>query len=569
MTLVQTTTTTREQRMLIPVPQVESRTTIPAQNMRIPGPTPVPPAVLAELARPVINHRGPKFAAILRRVTARLQYVFQTTSPVLTFPASGTGGQECAIVNLFSPGEHVVAITIGHFGNRFTQIAERFGLQVSRIAFPWGEAADPAIVETRLHELAPYRGVLLTHNETSTGVTNDLQALAALIRQHNPDALIVVDAVSSLSCIPLEMDAWEIDVAFTASQKGLMCPPGLMMLAAGPRAWDANAQASLPRFYFDWARARRSLERGQHPVTPPVSLFYALDLALEMMLAEGLEAIFVRHQRMGDYVRRHVRMIGLHLLADSTHASNTVTAMRVPEGIDAKVLLNTLRERDQVVLAGGQEQLSGKILRIGHMGCCEVRDLFTAPPLPPGAPQGVWFPCEYTQDWRNNSMLALQTREENIPRILITEPIAQEGIDLLRYELPEAHIDVRLDLSPEHLRELIGSYTALIIRSQTSVTSELLAKATRLEVVGRAGSGLDNIDLDAAVRHGVLVVNAPRGSAIAVAEHTLALMLTLCIASPKSDSMLFEKHPLCVSVSHFQPAHSCTAFPRQQDRKQL
>jgi aspartate aminotransferase-like enzyme len=378
MTLIHYATTKHERGMLIPLPQVEPRTTIPLQNLRIPGPTPVPPAVLAELARPVINHRGPEFATILRRVTVRLQYVFQTTAPVLTFPASGTGGQECALVNLFSPGEHIVAITIGHFGNRFAQIAERYGLQVTRIAFPWGEAADPVIVETRLQELAPYRGVLLTHNETSTGVTNDLQTLAALIRRHNPDALIVVDAVSSLGCIPLEMDAWDIDVAFTASQKGLLCPPGLMMLAAGPRAWEANAQARLPRFYFDWARARASLERGQHPVTPPVSLFYALDLALEMMLAEGLEAIFTRHQRMGDYVRKHVRAIGLHLLADPAYASNTVTAVRVPEGIDANVLLNTLRERDQLVLAGGQEHLSSKIFRIGHMGSCEVRDLFIA-----------------------------------------------------------------------------------------------------------------------------------------------------------------------------------------------
>src|SRR6266480_25225 len=172
MTLVQTTTPTYEQSMHIPVPLVEPRTAIPLQNLRIPGPTPVPPAVLAELARPMMNHRGPEFATILRRVTARLQYVFQTTSPVLTFPASRTGGQECALVNLFSPGEHVVAITNGHFGNRFSQIAERFGLQVSRIAFPWGEAVDPGLVKARLRELAPYRGVLLTHNETSTGVTH-------------------------------------------------------------------------------------------------------------------------------------------------------------------------------------------------------------------------------------------------------------------------------------------------------------------------------------------------------------------------------------------------------------
>ena len=377
MTLTQTTITA-EQGMHVPIPQVEPRHTFPIQNLRIPGPTQVPPAVLAELARPLIDHRGPEFAAILKRVTSRLQYVFQTTSPVLTFPASGTGGQECAIVNLFSPGEHVVAISIGHFGNRFACIAEAFGLQISRIAFPWGEAADPGVVESCLEELAPYRGVLLTHNETSTGVTNDIQKLSVVIRQHNPDALIVVDAVSSLGCIPLEMDAWDLDVVFTASQKGLMCPPGLMMLAAGPRAWDANAHARLPCSYFDWASTRRALEHGQHPVTPPVSLFYALDLALEMMLAEGLEAIFARHQHLGEYVGRHVRAIGLHLLADPAHASNTVTAVHVPEGIDARLLLRMLRERDQVVLAGGQEHLSGKIMRIAHMGCCQVRDLFTA-----------------------------------------------------------------------------------------------------------------------------------------------------------------------------------------------
>ena len=226
MKLNQTIATSSEQHLPIPVPQVESRTTIPRQNLRIPGPTPVPSKVLAELARPMINHRGPEFASILRRVTERLQYVFQTTSRVLTFPASGTGGQECAIVNLFSPGEHVVAITIGHFGNRFAHIAEQFGLQVSRIDFPWGVAADPALVEERLHGLAPYRGVLLTHNETSTGVTNDIGTLAAVIRRHNPDALIVLDAVSSLGCIPLNMDDWGIDVVFTASQKGLCVHQG-------------------------------------------------------------------------------------------------------------------------------------------------------------------------------------------------------------------------------------------------------------------------------------------------------------------------------------------------------
>jgi aspartate aminotransferase-like enzyme len=373
------TTTTQEQHLLIPVPEVEPRTAIPVQNLRIPGQTPVPPSVLAELGRPIINHRGPEFTAIPRRVTARLQYLFQTTSPVLTFPASGTGGQECALVNLFSPGEHVVAITIGHFGNRFADIAEQYGLRVSRIAFPWGDAADPALVESRLEELAPYRGVLLTHNETSTGVVNDIRALAAVIRQRNPDALLVVDAVSSIGCIPLEMDAWDLDVVFTASQKGLIYVPTRTDDGRCRTTCRARERTGMPaRWHFDWSRTRLSLERGQHPVTPPVSLFYALDLALEMLLAEGLDKVFARHQRLGEYVRRHVRAIGLHLLSDPAYASNTVTAVRVPESIDARLLLNTLRERDQVVLAGGQEHLSGKILRIAHMGCCEARDLFTA-----------------------------------------------------------------------------------------------------------------------------------------------------------------------------------------------
>src|SRR5574340_133617 len=194
-------TMTTHERHTISIPEVEPRKPIPVQNLRIPGPTPVPFEILNEMTNPLINHRGPEFAAILKRVTARLQYFFQTTSPVLTFSASGTGGQEAAVANLFSPGEHVAAITIGSFGNRLATIAERFGLNVTRIEFPWGAAADPDVIETRLKALAPYKAVLLTHNETSTGVMNDLETLAALFRRLNPDTLIVVDAVSSLGCV--------------------------------------------------------------------------------------------------------------------------------------------------------------------------------------------------------------------------------------------------------------------------------------------------------------------------------------------------------------------------------
>jgi aspartate aminotransferase-like enzyme len=369
---------TTQEKKSIPVPQVEPRAPIPNQNLRVPGPTVVPMEVLEAQAQPMINHRGPDFAAIVRRVSTRLQYFFQTESPVLTYPATGTGGQECAVVNLFSPGDHVVAITIGAFGNRLAKIATTYGLNVTRIEFPWGQAADPNVVAERLKELPAYKGVLMTHNETSTGVTNDVKTLAAIIRQHNPDALIVVDAVSSLSCVPLEMDLWDVDSVFTGSQKGWMTPPGIMMIAGSPRAWEANKTAKIPRFYFDWANTRKKLELWQHPITSPVSLFYALDVALEMMLAEGREAIFERHQRTGNYVRQRARAMGLQLLADHEHASNTVTAILTPEGVNTKALLKKLREEDNVVLAGGQEHLDGKIFRVGHLGFFTEADIAEA-----------------------------------------------------------------------------------------------------------------------------------------------------------------------------------------------
>jgi aspartate aminotransferase-like enzyme len=370
---------TTQTKKAIPVPQVEPRAPIPEQNLRVPGPTPLPPAVIAAQAAPIINHRGPEFSAIMKRVTPRLQYFFQTASPVLTYPAAGTGGQECALVNVFSPGDHVVVIIIGNFGERLAKIAQVYGLQVTRIDFPWGQAADPAVVAARLKELPAYKGVLITHNETSTGVTNDIQELAAVVRRHNPDALVVVDAVSSLSCVPLEMDQWDLDVVFTGSQKGWMCPPGIMMIAASERAWEANKTAKLPRFYFDWGLTLKQLQtKWQHPTTPAVSVFYALDEALELMLAEGREAIFARHARAGEYVRGRAKAMGLQLLADHKNASNTVTAIMTPEGIDTKLFLKKLHDEDHVVLQGGQGPLEGKIFRVGHLGYFTEEDLVQA-----------------------------------------------------------------------------------------------------------------------------------------------------------------------------------------------
>ncbi len=345
------------------------------QNLRIPGPTPIPPEVAAALSRPMINHRGPEFAAILGRVTEQLQFFFQTSQPVLGFPASGSGAMEAAIVNSFSPGDAVLAVTIGAFGNRLAKIAETFGLRVTRLEVPWGQAADPDEVGRKLGELPDARGVLVTHNETSTGVTNDLQAIAQAIRARRDDVLIVVDAVSSLGCVDLRMDAWDLDVVFTGSQKGWMVPPGLAMVGVSQRAWAATERAALPRFYWDFRAARKSLEKGQTPYTPPVSLYFALDVSLPMMREEGREAIFARHQRLGDLTRRRAAELGLQLFAEPAHASNTVTAIRVPEGIDGKALTKGLREREAVVVGGGQEHLEGKIFRIGHLGYVHEPDI--------------------------------------------------------------------------------------------------------------------------------------------------------------------------------------------------
>jgi aspartate aminotransferase-like enzyme len=344
-------------------------------NLRIPGPTPVPPAILQAMARPMIDHRGPEFAAIITRVTDQLKYFFQTSADILCFPASGSGAMEATVVNLFSPGDAVAAITIGAFGNRFAKIAETFGANVTRIDFPWGQAADVPTVLERLAAIADLRGVIMTHNETSTGITNDVKVLAEAIRARYPDVLLAVDAVSSLGCVDLRMDEWDLDVVFTGSQKGWMVPPGLAMIGVSARAWKAAGQSRMPRMYWDFAWAKRSLEKGQTPYTPPVSIFFGLDVALKMMRAEGREAIFARHQAVGNLTRERARALGLELLADPAFASNTVTAIKIPAGIEVKALRKALREQERVVIAGGQEHLEGKIVRVGHLGYVHAPDI--------------------------------------------------------------------------------------------------------------------------------------------------------------------------------------------------
>lgn len=343
-------------------------------NLRIPGPTPCPDEVLAAMSGPMMNHRGPEFAAILRRVTDGLNWVFGTSSDVLSLTTSGTGGLEAAVVNTLSPGDRVLAISVGQFGDRFASIARAYGADVIDYTVEWGEAADPAKVARRLDADPAIKAVLVTHNETSTGLTNPLEAIAREVRAR--DCLILVDAVSSISSIPCPVERWGLDSVVSGSQKGWMVPPGLAFLYMSERAWAANEKATMPRFYFDARKTRDSLAKGQNAWTPAMSIYYGLDAAFDLMRAEGLEGIFTRHQAIGEYTRKRVQSCGLRLVpVEQRFASNTVTAVWWPEGVDGKALGKRAREEFGVVIGGGQGKLDGKIFRIGHLGYVSQEDV--------------------------------------------------------------------------------------------------------------------------------------------------------------------------------------------------
>ena len=341
-------------------------------QLRIPGPTPLPPLVREAGSRDMIDHRGPEFVELIQDVTQRLKPFFQTANDVLILTGSGTGALEAAVVNMLSPGDHVLAVTIGAFGDRFAEIAEAFGAEVVRLQFPLGQAADPAKVGEALDRQGPFKAVLVTHNETSTGVTNDLEEIGRIVRA-NP-ALLIVDAISSVSSIDLKTDAWGCDLVLSGSQKGWMTPPGLAMVAVSPRAWEAYASARMPRFYWDFGKAREYARRGQTPATPAVSLLFAMQAALGLMEREGLDRILTRHARCAERARRGVISLGLELFADQRHASNTVTSVNAPAEIEVGKLLRDLRERG-VILSGGQASLAGRIFRIGHLGFVDVADI--------------------------------------------------------------------------------------------------------------------------------------------------------------------------------------------------
>jgi len=345
------------------------------QFLQLPGPTPVPPRVLRALSEPMINHRGPEFRELLEEVTAGLQWAFQTQNEVIIFPAAGTGGMEAAIVNFISPGEKVLAVSIGVFGNRFAEIAGRFGAVVEKMEFPWGEAANLDQVAERLaaDRSGEIKAVLITHNETSTGVFNPIQDLRRKMGHH--PALIIVDAVSSLGAIELKTDEWELDVVVVGAQKAFMLPPGLSMVSVSSRAWAAAQKCTNSRYYWDLGSARKYQEKGQTPYTPALPQLTGLRESLRMMKEEGLPRAHARHALMRDMTRRAMRALGLELLAADAAASASLTAVKAPEGVDANRIRRAARENYNVILAGGQQKLDGVIFRVGHLGWVQPLDI--------------------------------------------------------------------------------------------------------------------------------------------------------------------------------------------------
>jgi aspartate aminotransferase-like enzyme len=325
----------------------------------------------------MINHRGPEFAAMLSRIIEGMQPFFGTSSDIAVISTAGSGGLEAAIVNTLSPGDAVLGVSIGSFGDRFAKIAGIYGADVTRLDAEWGYAAAPDEIRERLRAMPDVKAVLLTHNETSTGVMNPIAELAAAVRAERPEALILVDSVSALGAVPFEMDAWGVDVVVTGSQKAWMAAPGLAMLAASPRAWAAMERATMPRFYLDLRSHREAAASGQTPFTPAIAVVYQVDEGLRLMQAEGAAAIFARHQACAAAARAGLVALGFELFADPAHYSRTVTAVNVPDGLDWKAFNGDLKARG-LILAGGQGKLTGRIFRLGHLGSVTVEEILGA-----------------------------------------------------------------------------------------------------------------------------------------------------------------------------------------------
>ena len=347
-------------------------------TLMIPGPTPVPETVLKAMGRHPIGHRSGEFQAIVRRTTEQLKWLHQTSSDVLVITGSGTAAMEAGIINTLSRGDKVLCGDNGKFGERWVKVARAYGLDVEVIKAEWGQPLDPDAFRAALEAdtAKAIKAVILTHSETSTGVINDLEAIARHVKAHGT-ALTLADCVTSLGATDVPMDAWGLDVVASGAQKGYMLPPGLSFVAMSDRAWQAYERSDLPKFYLDLGPYRKTAAKDSNPFTPAVNLYFGLEAALEMMQKEGLEAIFARHARHRAAAQAGMKAIGLPLFAADGCGSPAITAV-APEGIDAEQLRKEVKNRFDILLAGGQDHLKGQVFRIGHLGYVCDRDVLTA-----------------------------------------------------------------------------------------------------------------------------------------------------------------------------------------------
>lgn len=347
--------------------------------LMIPGPTPVPEAALLAMAKHPMGHRSAEFDAIFAECTENLKWLHQTKSDVLSLTVSGTGAMEAGIINFLSPGDRVLVGNNGKFGERWGEVAQAYGLNAEIITAEWGQPLDPEKFREKLAADTDkkIKAVIITHSETSTGVLNDLETINRHVKAHG-EALIMVDAVTSLGAANVPMDEWGIDVIASGSQKAYMIPPGLGFVAVSPKAWEAYKTAKLPRFYLDLGKYSKDAAKNTTPFTPPVNMFFGLQVTLRMMKAEGLENVFARHQRLMKTTHAAVKALGLGLLAADGAASPAITAVAPPASVDAQKVRSLMKKKFDILLADGQDHLKGKIFRIGHLGFVCDRDILAA-----------------------------------------------------------------------------------------------------------------------------------------------------------------------------------------------
>jgi len=346
-------------------------------NLMIPGPTPVPENVLSSMGKHPIGHRSGEFQKIVEKTTEQLKWLHQTTADVLTITGSGTAAMEAGIINTLSKGDQVICGENGKFGERWVKVAKAYGLDVKIVKSDWGQPLDPNQFKKLLEDdiNKKIKAVIITHSETSTGVINDLKAINQEVKNHEK-AITIADCVTSLGACNIPMDEWGIDVIASGSQKGYMIPPGLSFVAMSKRAWDANNQSNLPKFYLDLKQYLKTANKNSNPFTPAINLYFALEASLTMMQKEGLDNIFTRHARLQKATQEGIKAMGLSLFTEEEFGSPAITAVK-PEDVDAELIRKTIKDDFDILLAGGQDHLKGKIFRIGHLGFVNDRDIIS------------------------------------------------------------------------------------------------------------------------------------------------------------------------------------------------